>query len=51
MQGRLSGIWQRTIHVGSVLDEELAEPPVPMKGRAVQIEVVSQRLERFALGE
>src|SRR6266700_1840304 len=51
VQWRFSGIWQRPIHLRAVFDEELAEPPVPMKSRAIELEVVAQRLERFAFGE
>src|SRR5713101_320341 len=51
VQWRFSGIWQRPIYIGAVFDEELAEPPVPMKRRAIEVEVASQRLERLALGK
>ena len=46
MQRSLAGIRERVIHVGTLLDEKLAKLPVPVKGCAVQIEVVSERLQR-----
>ena len=33
------------IDVGAVLDQELAQPPVPMKRRTVQFEIFAQRVK------
>jgi hypothetical protein len=45
MQGHLAGIGQRQVYVRAVLDEELAAPPVPVEGSAVEAKIVSQRLQ------
>lgn len=45
VQRSFSGIRQRTIHIRAIFNEELVQAPVPMKGRAIEIEVFSQRLE------
>ena len=38
-------------HVGVVLDKELAQPPVAVKGRAIEVKVLTQRLDAFAIGK
>src|SRR4030081_3624820 len=48
-RGGFAGIEQRQVHVRAVLDEELAEPPVPVEGGGVEAKIVSQRLQRFAI--
>jgi hypothetical protein len=39
------------IHVGTFFDEELAELPMSVKGSTVEIEVFSERLQCFPVGE
>jgi hypothetical protein len=39
------------IYVSAVLDEELAQLPMPMESRTIQVEVVAERIERFTFGE
>lgn len=51
VQGRFSCVGERSIHVGAAFNQKLAEPPVPVEACAIQIELVSQRSERFAFGE
>jgi hypothetical protein len=45
MQRHFAGVGQRQVHVRAVLDEELAEPPVPVEGSGVEAKIVSQRLQ------
>jgi hypothetical protein len=42
VQWRFAGPGQRVIDVRSVLDQVLAEPPVAMKARAIQIQIVAE---------
>ena len=51
MQGRFSAPGQSMVHLRAILDQELTELPVPMKSRALKIEILSERLEQFAMGE
>ena len=51
MQWNLVCIGQRMVHVGPVLDEELAQLPMPMKRRPVEVAIVPERLEGLAVGE
>jgi len=41
VERRLAGIGQRVVDVGALFDEELAQPPVTVKGRAIQTKVVA----------
>ena len=41
----LTSIGQRLIHVGTLLDQKLTQPPVSVKRRSVEIKVVPQRLD------
>jgi len=41
LQRRFASIRIRIVHVGGVFDKELAQFPVPMKGRAAEPKVVS----------
>src|SRR5271169_2132755 len=49
MQGCFSAVRQGQIRICAVLDEELAEPPVPVEGCGVETEIVSQRWQCFAV--
>jgi hypothetical protein len=51
VQGRLARIGQWEIDVGALLDQELAQAPVPVKCRAIEVQVVAQRLQGFAVGQ
>lgn len=51
MQGHLDGIQEGMIHVGALFDEELADLPMSVKRSAVEIEDLSERLQRFPVGE
>ena len=42
MQGHLAGVGQGMVHIRAVFDEELTQPPVPMKTRPVEIEILPQ---------
>src|SRR5216684_1936650 len=44
MQRRLPGVRQRAIHVRAALDQELTQPPVPVKASAVKAQVAPKRL-------
>ena len=37
------GVGQRVIHIRAAFDQKLTQPPMPMKCRAVQIEIVSEQ--------
>ena len=51
-QGEPAGVEHARQHlVGAPLDEKLAEAPVPVEGRAVQAQVLSQRIQGLAAVE
>jgi hypothetical protein len=41
VQGRLTGSRQCVIGIGALLEQELAQSPMPMKRRAVEIQIVA----------
>ena len=45
VQWRLSRVRSGLIHVGTLLDQELTEAPMPVKSRRMEIKIVSQRLD------
>ena len=51
VQRCLAGIRQASIYVRTALDQELAELPVTMKCRAIEIEIIPQGIERHTLVE
>ena len=51
VEGRFPCIWQRIVDISTVLDEELAQLPVTVKHRSIQVEIFSKRLQGFAFGE
>jgi hypothetical protein len=44
-------IWLRIVDTSTVLDEELAELPVTVKHRSIQVEIFSKRRQGFAFGQ
>lgn len=51
MKGSFAGVGQWTIRVRAAFQQKLAQPPVPMKASGVESVVVSQRVQRFAIGK
>jgi hypothetical protein len=51
VQWSFSGIRQRTVAIRAIFNEELAQPPVSMKGRAIKIHIFPKRLERRSVGQ
>jgi hypothetical protein len=51
VERRLGTVGQRRASVGPLLDQELAEPPVAVEGGTIEIKIVAQRSQRFAMRE
>lgn len=45
MKWRLSGIRQWLVHVSALLNEKLAQSPVSVESRSIEVEIVAQRLD------
>jgi len=50
MQRGLSGIRQGLIHVGALLNQKLTQLPMSVKSGAIEIEILSQRLDGLSIG-
>ena len=49
VQRRFAGFLERAIHIRAILDQKLAQKPVAVEARAVQIQIAAERGERFAV--
>ena len=47
VQGGFTGIRVLMVHIGSLFDQELTQPPMAMKGRPLEVEIVTQLMNRF----
>ena len=51
VEGRFSRVGQGLVGVRAHVNEKLAEPPVPVKRGSIEVQIVTERLERFTVGE
>ncbi len=49
MERRFSRVWQGLVDIRALLNQKLTEPPVPVKRRTIEVQIVTERLKRFTI--